>query len=117
VNCGAFKVDFGMAKSYSVSEALNLLPALTGLLIDLGGDVSEFLNRRAVWLSAEIGAVPATLTSPARDIIKPTKDYFLHLAALASEVEKLLVEHAERHSESPASVAPIKHGSAAKSSI
>jgi hypothetical protein len=104
-----------MAKSYSVGEALDLLPLLTELFINLGGDISLFLKRRSVWLYSKVGAVAATAANPSGSIIEPTKDYFLDLAALAAEVEELLVERAENHWAAP--VEPLSHIPHAKSSI
>lgn len=90
-----------MTKTYSVSEALDLLPLLTGLLVKLGSGVPELLEHRSVWFNAQIGSVPTTPTSPALDTIEPTDDYFLDLAALAAKSEKLLIKLAENHRRSP----------------
>jgi hypothetical protein len=90
-----------MTNRKSVSEALNVFSALASLFIDFGGDMPKFLNRRSVWLRSYVGAVPATPTSPERDVIEPTKDYFLDMAALAHELELMLIKHAETHGNSP----------------
>jgi hypothetical protein len=90
-----------MTKPNSVVEALDVFSALARLFINFGGNVPEFLNRRSVWFHSYVGAVPATLASPSCDVIEPTKDYFLAMAALANELEKLLIKHAEGHRNSP----------------
>ena len=90
-----------MTKPNSVVEALDVFSALARLFINFGGNVPEFLNRRSVWFHSYVGAVPATLASPSRDVIEPTKDYFLAMAALGNELEKLLIKHAEGHRNSP----------------
>jgi len=43
----------------------------------------------------------ASPTSPSRDVIEPTKDYWLDMAALATELEKMLIKHADGHHNSP----------------
>jgi hypothetical protein len=90
-----------MTNRKSVSEALNVFSTLASLFIDFGGDMPKFLNHRSVWLRSYVGAVPATCTGPGRDVIEPTKDYFLAMAALAREIEQLLIKHAETHGNSP----------------
>jgi hypothetical protein len=82
-------------------EALDIFSALAGLYIKLSGSVPELLNPRSVWFNSYVGTVPATTTSPARDVIEPTKDYFLDMATLARELEKLLIKHADDHCNSP----------------
>jgi hypothetical protein len=67
------------------------------LFVNFGGNIPEFLNHRAVWFRSQVGAVPASLTSPSRDVIEPTKDYWLDMAALATELEKMLIKHADGH--------------------
>ena len=81
----------------SIVETLNILSGLSHLFIDLGGDMSQFLNRRSVWFRSYVRALPATRAFPARDIIQPTENYFLDMAALAHELELKLIEHAQRH--------------------
>ena len=49
----------------------------------------------------QVGAVPASLTIPSRDVIELTKDYWLDMAALATELEKMLIKHADGHHNSP----------------
>jgi hypothetical protein len=71
------------------------------LFVNFGGNIPEFLNHRAVWFRSQVGAVPASLTTPSRDVIEPTKDYWLDMAALAAELEKLLIKHADGHHNSP----------------
>jgi hypothetical protein len=36
-----------------------------------------------------------------RDVIEPTKDYWLDMPALATELEKMLIKHADGHHNSP----------------
>ena len=100
-----------MTKRYSF-EPLNFLAPLATLLIDLGGDVSQVLNRRSVWFIAEVGGDPAGLAFPGSDVIKPTKNYFLDMAALASEVEKKLLEHGNSHELVPPKQASLTANSA-----
>jgi hypothetical protein len=78
------------SKSYSAVDALDVFATLALLFLNFGGSIPEFLNHRAVWFFSQVGAVPATLTSPARDVIEPTKDYWLDMAALAAELKKQL---------------------------
>jgi hypothetical protein len=85
-----------MTRRYSF-EPFNILTPLASLLIDLGGSVPEFFNHRCVWFYAEVGGHSADVTFPVCDVIKPTKNYFLNMAALAAEVEKKLLEHANNH--------------------
>jgi hypothetical protein len=68
-------------------------------------DIPEFLNHRAIWFRSQVGDVAASLTSPSRDVIEPTKDYWLDTAALATELEKMLIKHANGHHNSPDSAA------------
>jgi hypothetical protein len=67
--------------------------------------ISEAISRSssitAVWFRSQVGAVPASLTTPSRDVIEPTKDYWLDMAALAAELEKLLIKHADGYHNSP----------------
>ena len=67
--------------------------------------ISEAISRSssitAVWFHSQVGAVPASLTTPSRDVIEPTKDYWLDMAALAAELEKLLIKHADGYHNSP----------------
>jgi hypothetical protein len=86
-----------MAQSNSAVDALDVFATLAGLFIKLGGSVPEFLNHRSVWFNAKVGAMPATLTGPACDVVETTQDYWIDMAALAAEVEKQLVVVAERH--------------------
>jgi hypothetical protein len=85
----------------SAVDALDVFAALSHLFVNFGGNIPEFLNHRAVWFRSQVGAVPAFLTSPSRDVIEPTKDYWLDMAALATELEKMLIKHADGHHNSP----------------
>jgi hypothetical protein len=76
---------------------LNIFAPLASLLVELGGNITKFLDKPSVWFIAEVGGGAASRTGPCADVIKPTKNYFLDMAALAAEVEKLLVKHAENH--------------------
>jgi len=88
-------------KSTSAVDALDVFATLSHLFVNFGGNIPEFLNHRAVWFRSQVGAVPASLTSPSRDVIEPTKDYWLDMAALATELEKMLIKHADGHHNSP----------------
>jgi hypothetical protein len=88
-------------KSTSAVDALDLFATLSHLLVNFGGNILEFLSHRAVWFHSQAGAVPASLTSPSRDVIEPTKGYWLDMAALATELEKMLIKHADGHHNSP----------------
>ena len=88
-------------KSTSAVDALDVFATLSHLFVNFGGNIPEFLNHRSVWFRSQVGAVPASLTSPSRDVIEPTKDYWLDMAALATELEKMLIKHADGHHNSP----------------
>jgi hypothetical protein len=88
-------------RSTSAVDALDVFATLSHLFVNFGGNIPEFLNHRAVWFRSQVGAVPASLTSPSRDVIEPTKDYWLDMAALATELEKMLIKHADGHHNSP----------------
>lgn len=76
---------------------LNVFAPLASLLVEFGGSVSKVLDQPSVWFIAEVGDRAAARANPSTDVIKPTKNYFLDMAALAAELEKLLVKHAENH--------------------
>lgn len=78
-------------------EPLNVLAPLARLLIDVGGHIPQLNKRGAVWFVIKVGDEPTSPARPMADVFKPTKDYFLDMAALAAEVEKKLLEHAENH--------------------
>jgi hypothetical protein len=88
-------------KSTSAVDALDVFATLAHLFVNFGGNIPEFLNHRAVWFRSQVGAVPASLTSPSRDVIEPAKNYWLDMAALATELEKMLIKHADGHHNSP----------------
>jgi hypothetical protein len=88
-------------KSTSAVDALDVFATLSHLFVNFGGNIPEFLNHRAVWFRSQVGAVPASLTSPPRDVIESAKDYWLDMAALATELEKMLIKHADGHHNSP----------------
>jgi hypothetical protein len=88
-------------KSTSAVDALDVFATLSHLFVNFGGNIPEFLNHRSVRFRSQVGAVPASLTSPSRDVIEPTKDYWLDMAALATELEKMLIKHADGHHNSP----------------
>jgi hypothetical protein len=92
-------------KSTSAVDALDVFATLAHLFVNFGGNIPEFLNHRAVWFRSQVGTVPASLTSPSRDVIEPAKDYWLDMAASATELEKMLIKHADGHHNSPDFVA------------
>jgi hypothetical protein len=89
----------------SAVDALDGFATLSHLFVNFGGNIPEFFNHRAVWFRSQVGAVPASLTSPSRDVIEPAKDYWLDMAASATELEKMLIKHADGHHNSPDFVA------------
>jgi hypothetical protein len=88
-------------KSTSAVDALDVFATLLHLFDNFGGNIPKFLNHRSVRFRSQVGAVPASLTSPSRDVIEPTKGYWLDMAALATELEKMLIKHADGHHNSP----------------
>jgi hypothetical protein len=91
-----------MSESYSI-EALNDLSLLTRLVIKFGGDFPLFADRRRMWLRAKVNGIAASATGPmiASQLVEPTKDYFLDMAALAANLHKQLIKHAEHHATLP----------------
>ena len=85
-----------MAKTYSIG-ALNDLSLLAGLLIKFGGDFPLFPERRRQWLRSKIDGSAAAVTGEASEAVEPTQDYFIDMAALAANLHKQLVKHAENH--------------------
>jgi hypothetical protein len=92
-------------KSTSAVDALDGFATLSHLFVNFGGNIPEFFNHRAVWFRSQVGAVPASLTSPSPDVIEPAKDYWLDMAASATELEKMLIKPADGHHNSPDFVA------------
>jgi hypothetical protein len=88
-------------KSTSAVDALDVFATLSHLFVNFGGNIPEFLNHRAVWFRSQVGTVPASLTSPSRDVIEPAKDDWLDMAASATELEEMLIKHADGHHNSP----------------
>ena len=95
-----------MIKSLGSLDAFNSFATLHGLYIELGGSVAKAHQVTAPWFRVEIGGKATSGAGEDGSAVQVTEDFFRDFAALAGELEQVLIEHADDH----AQLYPICHG-------